>query len=231
MQLGAGRVYAGLLTRNPPLLDVRQPELMLRSAEAVLKLEHLTCLAIGPGLGMSSDATFYLQWALESGLPLVIDADALNLIAASDVLKRILQHLETQKILTPHPAEAARLLSSNTRDVQADRIGAATTMAHEFNAHVVLKGAGSVCVSPDQPWRINTSGNPGMATAGMGDVLSGMITALLAQDVSPQRAMETAVWLHGAAADQCVANGAGPVGLTASETIDTARRLLNASIN
>ncbi len=234
LKLGAGRVYVGLLARAAPLLDAAQPELMLRTADELLKLDHLTCLAIGPGLGMSSDAGTYLRWTLElalaSKLPLVIDADALNGIAASSELKVILKQIVIAKILTPHPAEAARLLGCSTRDVQADRIAAATALSELYNAHVVLKGAGSICASRGQPWRINTSGNPGMASAGMGDVLTGIIAALLAQGVAPQRAMDVSVWLHGAAADHCVANGVGPAGLTASDTIDAARQLLNASL-
>jgi hydroxyethylthiazole kinase-like uncharacterized protein yjeF len=234
LRLGAGRVYAGLLARDALLLDVMQPELMLRSADAVLKLDHLNCLVVGPGLGQSPDAAIYVQWVLESALannrPLVIDADAFNLIAASDKLKSILKQIVTDVVLTPHPAEAARLLACGTSDVQADRIAAATAIAVQFNAHVVLKGTGSVCASPGQAWRINISGNPGMASAGMGDVLSGIIAALIAQGVAPQHALDTAVWLHGAAADACVANGVGPIGLTAGETIDAARRLLNAGV-
>jgi hydroxyethylthiazole kinase-like uncharacterized protein yjeF len=227
LKLGAGRVYVGLLARDAPLLDTIQLELMLRPASDVLKLDHLTCLAIGPGLGASPDAAFYLRCALESKLPLVIDADALNLIVSDDKIKTFLKQTVTITILTPHPAEAARLLSCTTREVQADRVAAASTLAEQFNAHVVLKGAGSVCASPGQPWRVNSSGNPGMASAGMGDVLTGIIAALVAQGVAPQHAMDSAVWLHGAAADTCVANGIGPVGLTASDTIDAARRLLN----
>ena len=227
LKLGAGRVYVGLLACDAPLLDVTQPELMLRTAGDVLKLDHLSCLALGPGLGQSPDAAFYLQCALDSRLPLVIDADALNAIAASEKLKTCLKQIVTAKVLTPHPAEAARLLGCSTHEVQADRIAAATMLAVQFKAHVVLKGAGSVCASPGQPWRINLSGNPGMASAGMGDVLTGIIAALIAQGVDAQRAMDTAVWLHGAAADACVAQGMGPVGLTAGETIVVARRLSN----
>ena len=228
LKLGAGRVYVGLLAHDAPLLDATQPELMLRAAGDVLKLDHLSCLAIGPGLGQAPDAAFYVQCALESRLPLVIDADALNLIATVEKLKILLKQMVTLKILTPHPAEAARLLECSTRDVQANRIAAATALAKQFNAHVVLKGAGSVCASLQQTWRINVSGNPGMASAGMGDVLTGIIAALLAQGVDAQQALDSAVWLHGAAADACVAAGAGPAGLTASETMDAARRLMNA---
>jgi hydroxyethylthiazole kinase-like uncharacterized protein yjeF len=230
LKLGAGRTYVGVLSRDAPLLDAAQPELMLRPASGVLKLDHLSCLAVGPGLGVTADAAFYLQCALQAQLPLVIDADALNVIAASEKLKLLLKQIVTVKILTPHPAEAARLLACTTHEVQADRIAAATAISRHYNAHVVLKGAGSICTSPAQPWRINTSGNPGMASAGMGDVLSGIIAALLAQGATAQHAMDTAVWLHGAAADACVANSTGPVGLTAGETITAARQLLNASL-
>lgn len=227
LKLGAGRVYVGLLARDAPLLDNVQPELMLRSADEVLKLTHLSCLAVGPGLGRSPEAEFYLHCALRAQLPLVIDADALNAIGASDKIKTILKQILTVKMLTPHPAEAARLLGCSTSDVQANRVAAASTLAAQFQAHVVLKGAGSVCSSPGQPWRINTSGNPGMATAGMGDVLTGIIAALLAQGAPPQQALDAAVWLHGAAADACVAEGIGPLGLTAVETVDAARKLFN----
>ncbi len=231
LKLGAGRVYVGLLARDAPLLDPMHPELMLRPASDVLKIDHLSCLAIGPGLGTSPDAVFYVRRALAAQIPLVMDADALNLIAASDEIKVLLKQSLIQTVLTPHPAEAARLLACTTREVQSNRIAAAIVLAQQFNAHIVLKGAGSICASPGEPWRINTSGNPGMATAGMGDVLTGLIAALLAQGATAgataQDAMHSAVWLHGAAADECVAAGAGPVGLTAGETINAARRLWN----
>jgi hydroxyethylthiazole kinase-like uncharacterized protein yjeF len=228
LKLGAGRIYVGLIAIDAPLLDANQPELMLRSADEVLKLDHLTALAVGPGLGQSPDAAFHLGRALGSQLPLVIDADGLNLIAASQQIKDQLKQRITTTLLTPHPAEAARLLDCATRDVQHDRVAAAKRIAGEFNCSVVLKGAGSVCAFADQTWAINTSGNPGMASAGMGDVLSGIIAALLAQGTDPRTALQAGVWLHGAAADALVANGIGPVGLTAGELIDAARYLVNA---
>jgi len=227
LKLGSGRVYAGLLARDAQAVDVDQPELMLRTADDVLKLGHLSSLAIGPGLGQMPDAAFYLGIALESELPLVLDADALNLIAAEPRLAELLRRRPTASLLTPHPAEAARLLGRSTREVQDDRVGTAMKLAGTFNCPVVLKGAGSVCATPDGSWHINTSGNPGMASAGMGDVLTGLIAALLAQGVAPRTALLAAVYLHGAAADRAVAGGAGPVGLTATETIDGARALLN----
>lgn len=227
LKLGSGRVYVGLLAQDAPLADASQPELMIRSADEVLKLPNLSCLAVGPGLGQSPDAAFYLGAALESPLPLVLDADALNLIAADIHLAALLRGRRAPSLLTPHPAEAARLLAITAREVQNDRVGAATTLAARLNSLVVLKGAGSICAAPEGTWHINTSGNPGMASAGMGDVLTGMIAAFLAQGAEAKTALLAAVYLHGAAADELVSRGIGPVGLTATETIDTARSLLN----
>lgn len=228
--LGAGRVYAGLLADGAPSVDLNQPELMLRSVADALAIDHLSCIAIGPGLGTSELALHCLEHVLAAQVPLVLDADALNLAASSAKIKTQLKQSVTENILTPHPAEAARLLGVSTRDIQANRIAAAQKIADEFNAHVVLKGAGSICASPRSAWHINTTGNPGMASAGMGDVLTGIIAALLSQGAPPANALRAAVWLHGAAADQCAATGLGPVGLTASETITTARQLLNAAL-
>ena len=227
LKSGTGRVYIGLLARDAPLLDAEQPELMLRNAGEVLKLANLNCLAVGPGLGQTPEAAFYLGWALESPLPLVLDADGLNLVAADAGLAGQLKNRKSATLLTPHPAEAARLLATTTREVQMDRVGAAITLADKFNSLVVLKGAGSICAAPKGTWHINTSGNPGMASAGMGDVLTGMVAALLSQAVAAKVALLAAVYLHGAAADLAVAKGAGPVGLAASETIAAARSLLN----
>jgi hydroxyethylthiazole kinase-like uncharacterized protein yjeF len=230
LKSGAGRVYVGLLALDAPLLDVEQPELMLRRADEVLKLGHLSCLAVGPGLGQMPDAAYYLGWALESHLPLVLDADALNLIALDASLAATLGKRKAPTLLTPHPAEAARLLGTSTREVQANRVVAAIKLAGNFKSWVVLKGAGSVCATPEGTWHINTSGNPGMASAGMGDVLTGMVAALLSQGAEPGTALLAAVFVHGAAADRAVGAGAGPIGLTASETVDPARVLLNQSV-
>jgi hydroxyethylthiazole kinase-like uncharacterized protein yjeF len=227
LKCGAGRVYAGLLAGDAPPVDPLQPELMLRPADGVLRLDHLSALAIGPGLGDGPDAAEYLDWALESDQPLLLDADALNLSAAFPALKDKLKQRVATTILTPHPAEAARLLGCSTAEIQHNRVAAALRLAGECNAGVVLKGCGSICAWPDGHWAVNASGNPGMAAAGMGDVLSGMIVALLAQGVGEQHALTAAVHLHGAAADRLVAGGIGPVGLTAGEVIDAARTLLN----
>ncbi len=227
LHLGAGRVYVGLLGADSPGVDPLQPELMLRGVDEVLKLDHLNCIAVGPGLGLSPDAHHALTAVLQKNLPLVIDADALNLIAFDERLQQVVNKRTAATLLTPHPAEAARLMGKKTDEVQADRIAAATELASRYCSYVVLKGAGSICALPDGKWFINTSGNPGMASAGMGDVLTGIIAALLAQGADPKTALLAGVHLHGAAADSLVADGIGPIGITAGELILAARTLLN----
>jgi NAD(P)H-hydrate repair Nnr-like enzyme with NAD(P)H-hydrate dehydratase domain len=130
-------------------------------------------------------------------------------------------------LITPHPAEAARLLGTAAQEVQADRIGTALILKDRFNAHTVLKGNGSVLAARDGHWFINTSGNPGMASAGMGDVLSGFLGALLGQGLPGEAALVLGTHLHGCAADALVGSSIGPVGLTAGELPDAARRIWN----
>jgi ADP-dependent NAD(P)H-hydrate dehydratase / NAD(P)H-hydrate epimerase len=223
LHLGAGRVYIGMLERLA--VDPQQPELMLRNADEVFGLA--TVLAVGPGLGQSNEAGELLRRALDCALPLVLDADALNLLAARPVLLKKVSRSGTPPVLTPHPAEAARLLDTTTEAVQADRLATTLELARRHHAIVVLKGCGSIVATPDGQWYINTTGNAGLASAGSGDVLTGMIAALLAQHWPPLEATLAAVHLHGAAADALVAAGTGPIGLTANETITAARSLLN----
>ncbi|PIY98411.1 MAG: bifunctional ADP-dependent NAD(P)H-hydrate dehydratase/NAD(P)H-hydrate epimerase [Hydrogenophilales bacterium CG_4_10_14_0_8_um_filter_62_70] len=227
LKLGAGRVYTALLADAAPAVDMGQPELMLCSPEKLFQLDHLSCLAVGPGLGQSPQAVQWLRQALETELPLVLDADALNLLSVHDDLRELTKSRKGGTILTPHPAEAARLLSSTTHDIQQERVHSATLIAQRLNSLVVLKGAGSICATPKGGWFINPTGNPGMSSAGMGDVLSGMIAAMIAQKLTPQSALLLAVYLHGAAADDLVEQGIGPIGLTATEVAEAARKLLN----
>nr|MBL8410661.1 NAD(P)H-hydrate dehydratase [Dechloromonas sp.] len=227
LKLGAGRVYAGLLDPQAPSYDPIQPELMLRRPAALIQTP-LTALACGPGLGVSLEASELLETAINLEHLLVLDADALNLVASEGSLQLALAARNAPTILTPHPAEAARLLEASTAEVQNDRIGAARQIATRYCSHVALKGAGTVVASVDGDWWINPTGNPGMATAGMGDVLSGIIVALLAQGWPALSALLAGVHLHGAAADRLVANGIGPAGLMASEVIDAARAEFNA---
>jgi hydroxyethylthiazole kinase-like uncharacterized protein yjeF len=224
LKLGAGRVYVGLLDELS--LDPGAPELMLRHPDDALGLD-LDAIVIGPGLGEGERAATLLGAVLASDIACVLDADALNLIAENEDLRKACARRTADTLLTPHPAEAARLLVQKTSDVQADRLSAAHNLSKNLNAHVVLKGNGSVIAARDGHWFINTSGNPGMASAGMGDVLSGILGALLAQKYSGETALVLGTHLHGCAADACVRAGAGPVGLTAGELIDPARRIWN----
>jgi ADP-dependent NAD(P)H-hydrate dehydratase / NAD(P)H-hydrate epimerase len=226
LQLGAGRVYVGLLEENSPSVDLLAPELMLRHPDDALG-EDLDALVIGPGLGRGERAETLVGAALASDIPCVLDADALNLLSQNETLRRTCAHRSAETLLTPHPAEAARLLGTTVATVQEDRVRAARLLAENLNAHTVLKGNGSVCVARDGHWFINASGNPGMASAGMGDVLAGMLGALLAQRYSGETALVLGVHLHGAAADAL----GGLVGLTAGELIDSSRKVWNAWLN
>jgi hydroxyethylthiazole kinase-like uncharacterized protein yjeF len=229
LRLGAGRVYIGLFA-DSPTVDLDQPELMLRPAQDLLKMEGLDCIVCGPGLGQTQGALHALAAALGHNAPLVLDADALNLIATDAKARQALAARIGATLLTPHPAEAARLLGKSIPDIQNDRVAAARELATKFKCGVVLKGNGSICALQDGDWYVNTTGNPGMATAGMGDVLAGIIAALAAQGIEPSMALLAGVHLHGLAADELVRLGIGPLGLTASEVIDAARQVLNRAI-
>ena len=226
-KLGAGRVYLGLIDDAAPRFDPLQPELMLGSTHDLLEQPHLTCLVAGPGMGQSAHALQWLKQAIASELPLVLDADALNLLALDTELQDQVSKRKAKTLITPHPAEAARLMGASTEDVRYQRVDVATILATRLNCFVVLKGAGSVCAQPNGAWYLNGSGNPGLASAGTGDVLAGIIGALLAQGMIPRDALLLGVFLHGAAADELSAKNIGPIGLTASELIDAARSLLN----
>lgn len=223
---GAGRVYAGFLA-EPPAYDPPHPEIMCRRA-ADLDLER-ACVVAGPGLGSSGQARSMLSRVLAGTTPLVLDADALNMVAASADLRDALRR-RGGALLTPHPLEAARLLGCSAAQVQADRLAAARRLAVDFGAVVVLKGAGSVTARADGLAAINATGGPALATAGTGDVLAGLCGALLAQGWPAWEAALAATWLHGAAADMLVDQGIGPVGMVASELPRAVRTCLNQLI-
>jgi len=226
LKLGAGKVFVGLLDHDAPGFDPAALEVMLRHPDEVFGLD-LDALVVGPGLGEGERAETLLGAALASEMACVLDADALNLLAQARGLREACLRRTADTIITPHPAEAARLLGSSTREVQDDRLGAARILRERFNAHVVLKGNGSVLAAKDGRWYINTSGNPGMASAGMGDVLAGMLGAMLGQGLGGEATLVLGTHLHGRAADECVADSIGPVGLTAGEVADRARRVWN----
>ena len=219
LKLGAGRVYVGMLERLA--VDAGQPELMLREPQQAL--DQATAIAIGPGLGASVEALALLRSAIHSDKPLLVDADGINLLAAHPSLQHHLARRAAPTVLTPHPLEAARLANLSLAEIQRDRVQAALDLAARFRCPLVLKGNGSVIAEASGRWRISTRGNPGLASAGSGDVLSGFIVALLAQGLPAFEALCAGVYLHGTAAEQ----GPGPIGLTASELIEPARLLRN----
>lgn len=221
---GAGRTYVALV--GPTLAyDSAHPELMFRRAQNIDLT--LPTLVVGPGLGTSTESADLLNKVLESSKDIVIDADALNLIAQEAHLRQRLISRSGASILTPHPLEAARLLKSSSTAVQADRLGTARALARELNAVVILKGSGSIIAQPHGNLAINPTGNPALATAGSGDVLAGICGALLAQGWPVWEAALAATWMHGKAADLLVLQGVGPIGVTASELIAPIRGLLN----
>jgi NAD(P)H-hydrate epimerase len=174
-------------------------------------------VVFGPGVGTSPDAKTLTEWLIASSpVPMVIDADGLNCLA-EDV--GWLAKRRSPIVLTPHPGEMSRLARASTADVQSDRVGMARRFAAEHGVTVVLKGARSVIASPTGMVSICPSGNPGMASGGMGDALSGVTAALLAQRVEPNEAAEVAVFWHGATADR-VALRRGEAGLLASDVIE-----------
>lgn len=198
MQSGAGSVTVGTLDERI-VVDYNEPRLMFSSPEALLS-RSMQVLAIGPGLGQSARAYALLESALATACPLVLDADALNLLAAHPDQAARVARRAAPTVLTPHPGEAARLLDLSVGDVQADRVKAAQALSRQFHANVALKGAGTVIAHPDGRYAINTSGGPWLAHAGSGDRLTGMVAAMLGQGMRASDALEASVWLHGAPA-------------------------------
>lgn len=228
---GAGRVYAALLSKHAPAVDMLHPEIMLRAPTDLTDLKQLDCVAIGPGLGQSLVAIELLIWWLTQprgqAMPLILDADALNLIAVHAHLVELLKQRRGVTVITPHAGEAARLLGVTTESVQGDRLRVATSLADTYQVICVLKGAGSICAHPDGTCFMNSSGNPALASGGTGDVLTGVIASLVAQGISPFDAAKLSVFVHGLAADHLLAEGTGPRGLTASELLPEIRRIIN----
>ncbi|MCL5060852.1 MAG: NAD(P)H-hydrate dehydratase [Candidatus Thermoplasmatota archaeon] len=197
LQRGAGSVTLGVLDERIAV-DYGEPRLMFAAPES-LAHARLDVLAIGPGLGQGARAHALLDSALAAPCPLVLDADALNLLAGDAALARHAARRSFPTLLTPHPGEAARLLGTRGIDIQAGRIEAAQRLSAQYRAHVALKGAGTVIAHPDGRYALNTSGGPWLAQAGSGDRLGGMVAALLGQGMEAGNALEAAVWLHGRA--------------------------------
>ncbi|MBV8453775.1 MAG: NAD(P)H-hydrate dehydratase [Deltaproteobacteria bacterium] len=234
LRAGAGLVTAAIPESVAPIVAAGQAELMTEPMPdrdghfdgrgSIERLEELaagkTALIAGPGMGASEDIRQIIEWLVRSArpeCPLLLDADALNVLA--HIRPEILRVARGPVVLTPHPGEMARLLAVNTQDVNADRIISARKLAEATGAGVLLKGARSVIVTPEQEIFVNSSGNPGMGTPGMGDVLSGIIGALLGQGMSAADAVKLGVFMHGNAADRLAAR-IGPAGYLAGELAD-----------
>lgn len=227
LHCGAGRIYAAMLCKNAPRIDIFQPEIMLRSLPEIATLPKLNCVVLGPGLGQSESAIVLLEFWLVQNVPLLLDADALNIISSNPHLGTMVKHRIVATIITPHPGEAARLLEVSTAKIQKNRSESALNLAKKFHAICVLKGAGTVCADFDGHCFINTTGNPGLASGGTGDVLSGIIGSLIAQGLSTLEAAKLGVYVHGASADALLKKGIGPIGMTASEVALEARNIIN----
>ncbi len=232
----AMRAGAGLVTLAAPrslngifassLVEVMTEPLRANPAEEIDELtaeewaallERKNALLFGPGMGVNDATRNMLRWLLRNlEIPWVIDADGLNNLALD--LER-LQRAKTPPILTPHPGEMARLLGSTTTAINQNRVAMAREFAAKHRCYLVLKGARSILATHDGKIFINSTGNPGMASGGMGDVLAGMLAALLGQGLNPEDAMRLAVFLHGFVGDR-VADQKGDVGLIASDIID-----------
>lgn len=223
---GAGLVSVATRVAHAAQQAAIRPELMVRGVETPSDLQPLleraTVIALGPGLGRSSWGKDMLRAVLATqGLPLVVDADALNALAAEPAVRK-------DWILTPHPGEAGRLLRMNSAQIQADRFTAASEIALRFGGVCVLKGAGTLVAERQEGLVLCDCGNPGMASGGMGDVLTGIIAGLLAQGLTPWQAARTGAYLHGRAGD--LAAQAGERGMLALDLMPMLRELVNPRV-
>lgn len=223
---GAGLVTVATHRDHAGTLNLGRPELMCRGVEGlevlVPLIQQATAIALGPGLGRSEWGERIYLSAVGSGLPMVLDADGLYWLARHPM------HREN-RILTPHPGEAARLLGCTNREVQADRFAAVRQLQARFGGVVVLKGAGTlVADASSHPPGLCSDGNPGLATGGSGDILTGIMAALLAQNHDLRDAAELAVCLHAAAGDRAARGG--EIGMLAGDLLPELRALLNPEI-
>jgi NAD(P)H-hydrate epimerase len=222
LRVGAGLVTAAVAPASTTAIAAGAPELIVHGVAAATDLDDLVercdVIAIGPGLGRTDWSRAMLSAALSAGRPTIVDADALNLIAAEP---RRAEHW----VLTPHPGEAARLLDTTVAEVQADRLGALERLCKAYGGIVVLKGAGTLTGKHGGTPQICERGNPGMASAGMGDVLTGVIAGLLAQTGDSLIAAQVGVLVHALAGD-AAARG-GERGLLARDVIAELRPWVN----
>ena len=220
---GAGKVFVA--SPDAPVFHPGQPQLMTRPLDRAL--DGVDAVCIGCGLGVGKAARQALAAALRCPAALVIDADALNLVAAEPALARAVRARSAGTVLTPPPLEAARLLEVPVSEVQADRVAAATALAERFGATAVLKGAGTLICDPGERWSIVDCGTPALASAGTGDVLAGCIAALVAQGRSASESARLGVWVHGRAARLWQREHPHGVGLSAARLPDLIVEVVN----
>jgi len=226
---GAGRVFVIRPDAEKQIsLDPLNPELMFIDLGQA-KSKPINSWVLGPGLGISDQAHQLTVWTLRQNTPVLVDADGLNLMAQDPALCRQCARRTAATILTPHPGEAARLLTRTIAELQSDREAYARALAQRFNAITVLKGKGSVIATPAGTTYINPTGNAALATGGTGDVLAGVIGALMAQGLAPEHAVRSGVRLHGLAAERLAEQIGGVIGLTAGELIREIRALINTT--
>jgi len=222
LRVGAGLVSIATHPTHAMLLNLGRPELMCHGVENVEQLSPLldkaTVVVIGPGLGQSKWAAELFVAAIKSTKMIVIDADGLNLLAH-------VPEKHSNWVLTPHPGEAARLLGCTSGVVQQDRYAAVSALQTKYDGIVVLKGAGTL-VAGNGEIAVSSTGNPGMASGGMGDVLAGVIAGLIAQGFSLKDAAQQGVYLHGMAGD-IASSQAGERGLLASDLMPFLRQMVN----
>lgn len=221
LRAGAGRVSVATHPDNASIIPASRPELMCHGVNADgigALLSKATVVALGPGLGSDEWARAVYAVARKATVPMVVDADGLNLLAERPDENK-------QRILTPHPGEAARLLGGSAASVQRDRLAAVTALRKKYGGCVVLKGHGTLISRRNQPPLMCTAGNPGMATAGMGDVLTGIVAAMVAQGLPLETAAAVAVDLHASAADAAAAFGER--GMLASDVLEELRPWVN----
>lgn len=219
---GAGLVSVATRPAHVAALVGARPELMVHGVDAALPaalLERASVIALGPGLGQTEWSRALWSQALAAGKPTVLDADGLNLLAATPCA------LPAQVVLTPHPGEAARLLGTDAAGIAQDRYAAARELARRFHAVVVLKGAGTLVATPEGEVAVCAAANPGMASGGMGDVLTGIIAGLMAQQPAAAAAARVGVAVHAEAARRAAARGAR--GLLAGEVLAELRATVN----
>ena len=225
---GTGRVLIVRLSlKDGFVLDPIAPEIMVIDVHSQAS-RPITTWLMGPGLGTSDEAAQALRSLMSCNLPLVLDADALNLIAQDPALARQCARRRAPTVITPHPGEAGRLLCSSAQHVQANRAASAVHLSQQLNAITVLKGHRTLIAGTDGVLtHENMTGNAALACGGTGDVLAGLIGALITQGCSPIQAALTGCRLHGEAAEHLTERLGGMIGITAGELIPEIRLLLN----